>query len=122
MPSMVRGESNTTGSAAAARALLVYQQLLEKLPAAACVCNAQGQITGFNTHAVELWGRTPKLNDAEELYCGSWKILRTDGSPVPLDQCYAALALRNGQDYHGREAVIEALTVASPARDHGETA
>jgi hypothetical protein len=40
-----------------------FRRLLGKLPAAAYTCDADGLITFFNRHAVELWGREPKLND-----------------------------------------------------------
>ena len=36
---------------------LQFQRLLEKLPAGAYTCDAEGLITYFNKHAVELWGR-----------------------------------------------------------------
>ena len=36
---------------------------LDKLPAAAYLCDAEGYITYYNQRAVELWGRAPKLND-----------------------------------------------------------
>ena len=80
---------------------------MEKLPAAAYLCDAQGRIAGYNASAVKLWGRTPKLNDAQELYCGSWKLFTAEGRRCPHDQCWGALAVKTGQDYHGREVVIE---------------
>ena len=40
-----------------------FRRLLEKLPAGAYTCDAEGLITYFNQHAVQLWGRAPKLND-----------------------------------------------------------
>jgi hypothetical protein len=42
--------------------------LLEKLPAAAYTCDAEGLITYFNPHALEFWGRAPKLNDPVDRY------------------------------------------------------
>ena len=41
-----------------------FQRLVECLPAGAYICDAEGLITYFNRHAVQLWGRTPRLNDA----------------------------------------------------------
>ena len=72
-------------------------RLLAKLPAAAYTCNADGLITYFNERAVELWGREPKLNDPVDRFCGSFKLFSTDGSPMPHDQCWMALALRHGK-------------------------
>ena len=45
-----------------------FRRLLDKLPAAAYTCDAQGLITYFNERAVELWGREPKLNDPMDRY------------------------------------------------------
>jgi PAS domain-containing protein len=45
-----------------------YRQLLDKLPAGAYLCAADGRITYYNQRAVELWGREPKLRDPLDLY------------------------------------------------------
>lgn len=45
-----------------------FRRLLEKLPAGAYMCDAEGLITYYNQRAVELWGRAPKLNDPEDRY------------------------------------------------------
>jgi PAS domain-containing protein len=42
--------------------------MVEKLPAAAYTCDADGLVTYFNQRAVELWGREPKLNDPMDRY------------------------------------------------------
>jgi len=81
--------------------------LLEKLPAGAYTCDAEGLITYFNQHAVQLWGRTPQLHNPVDRFCGSFKLFLPDGSPVTHDQCWMALALKMGQAYNGREIVIE---------------
>jgi PAS domain S-box-containing protein len=99
--------------------------LLEKLPAGAYTCNAEGLITYFNQRAVEVWGRTPKLNEPEERFCGSFKLYSIDGTPIRHDQCWMALAIENDEEYNGREVVIErpdgsrltCLVHASPIHD-----
>ena len=60
-----------------------FQRLLAKIPAGAYTCDPDGLITYFNQHAVDLWGRAPKLNDPVDRFCGSFKLFDTDGSPVP---------------------------------------
>jgi hypothetical protein len=45
-----------------------FHRLLDRLPAAAYTCDAEGLITYFNRHALELWGRAPKLNDPLDRY------------------------------------------------------
>ncbi len=47
---------------------LEFRRLLEKLPAGAYTCDAEGLITYFNQRAVELWGREPKLYDPADRY------------------------------------------------------
>jgi PAS domain-containing protein len=45
-----------------------FRRLLDKLPAGAYTCDAKGLITYFNSRAVELWGREPKLNHPVDRY------------------------------------------------------
>src|SRR5262245_59766424 len=99
----------------------MWQRLLEALPAGAYACDAEGLITYFNPRAVEIWGRTPSLNDAGERFCGSFRLYLTDGTPAPRDQCWMALALKNDEEYNEHESIIERpdgsrLTVLSQAR------
>ena len=39
---------------------ILNQKLLDKLPAGAYLCNAEGLIVYFNDHAVQMWGRAPR--------------------------------------------------------------
>jgi len=83
------------------------QGLLEKLPAAAYLCDADGLITYFNDHAVRIWGRAPQLNNPADRFCGSFKLYSSDGKPIAHDECWMALALKTGKEYNGQEIVIE---------------
>jgi PAS domain S-box-containing protein len=104
---------------------LEFRSLLDKLPAGAYTCDAQGLITYFNQHAVQLWGRAPKLNDPMDRYCGSFKLSSPDGSPIAHDRCWMALALKQDKEYNRREIVVErpdgerltALAHANPIHD-----
>jgi two-component sensor histidine kinase len=106
-----------------------FHRLLEKLPAGAYTCDPEGLITYFNQHAVQLWGRAPKLNDPVDRFCGSFKLFSTDGSPLAHDECWMALALKMDKEYNGHEIVIERpdgqrLTVlahANPIHDESGT-
>ncbi len=84
-----------------------FRRLLEKLPAGAYTCDADGLITYFNPQAVELWGRTPKLNHPDDRFCGSFKLFSTDGAPIEHRQCWMALALEGRKEYNGHEIIIE---------------
>ena len=86
---------------------LRFRGLLEKLPAGAYTCDPNGLITYYNQHAVQLWGRSPKLNDPRDRWCGSFKLYALDGSPISHEQCWMALALRNCVEYNGHEIIIE---------------
>jgi PAS domain S-box-containing protein len=85
----------------------MFHQVLENLPAGAYTCDAGGLITYFNPHAQKLWGRAPKLNDAADRYCGSFKLFSTEGMPLKHSECWMALALQNGRGYNGEEIVVE---------------
>ena len=52
-------------------------------------------------------GQEPKLNDSIDRFCGSFKLFSIDGTPVPHDECWMALALRNRKAYNGQEILIE---------------
>ncbi len=84
-----------------------FHRLLDALPAGAYTCDADGLITYFNQHAVELWGRTPALNDSSDRFCGSFKLFAKDGTPIAHDQCWMALALRERKEYNGQEIIVE---------------
>src|SRR5215813_1249617 len=89
------------------RSALHFQHLLEHLPVGAYTCDREGLITAYNHHAVQLWGRAPKLLDPIDRFCGSFKLFAPDGSPIAHDQCWMALALRMNKAFHGHEMVIE---------------
>jgi PAS domain S-box-containing protein len=109
----------------AATSDLPYYCLLEKLPAGAYLCDAQGLITYYNRQAAQMWGREPTLLDAVDRFCGSLRLYRTDGAPIRHDECWMAHALRTGAEYDGEEIVIErsdgsritVLAHVSPIRD-----
>ncbi len=102
-----------------------FHELLEKLPAGAYTCNADGLITYFNKQAVRVWGRAPRLNDPAHRFCGSFRLFDRDGKPLQHEESWMALALRNRRQYSGEEIVVEQpggtrLTVlahANPIRD-----
>ncbi|HWE94723.1 MAG TPA: PAS domain S-box protein, partial [Tepidisphaeraceae bacterium] len=82
-------------------------RLLDALPAAAYTCDADGLITYFNERATELWGRSPKLNHADDRFCGSFKILDIEGTAIPHNQCAMAVAVKEGRDFKGIEVIVE---------------
>jgi PAS domain S-box-containing protein len=83
-----------------------YRQLVQLLPTAVYTCDPDGRIRLFNQAAVNLWGREPEAG--KDMWCGSWKIFDPeDGSPVSLDTCPMAIALKEGRPVTGKEIVVE---------------
>jgi PAS domain-containing protein len=54
-------------------------QLFEQLPFAVYLCDRDGLVRRYNRRAAELWGRSPKLGDPDERFCGSYRMFRPDG-------------------------------------------
>ena len=82
-----------------------YRDLIQALPAAVYTCDERGRVTLYNQAAIALWGREPEVG--KDLWCGSWRIYRPDGAPLPLDECPMAVTLREGRAIRGKEIVIE---------------
>ena len=82
-----------------------FRDLIQTLPAAVYTCDDQGRVTMYNQAAAMLWGREPEIG--KDLWCGSWKIYRPNGEPLPLDECPMAVTLREGRPVRGQEIVIE---------------
>jgi PAS domain S-box-containing protein len=118
-------EPSRIANVQAAAGQFPVQRLLDNLPAAAYICDAGGMIVYFNRHAAQLWGRSPKLEDPADRYCGSFKLYSADGTPIAHEKSWMALALANCRDYNGEEVIVErpdgsrvtVLEHASPIRD-----
>jgi PAS domain S-box-containing protein len=89
------------------RAFEVPARLFEQLPFAVYVCDREGLVLRYNRRAAELWGRSPKLRDPDERFCGSYRMFRPDGSLLPHHQCPMADVLRTGVSVRGQEVHIE---------------
>lgn len=81
------------------------REVIDALPAAIYVTDDQGRITMFNQAAVEFSGRDPEIG--VDSWCVSWKLFRTDGTPLPHDECPMAVSLREGRAVRGEEAIAE---------------
>jgi PAS domain S-box-containing protein len=82
-------------------------RLFEQLPFAVYVCNRDGLVLRYNRRAAELWGRSPKLGDPNERFCGSYRMFRPDGTLLPHHQCPMADVLRTGISVREQEVHIE---------------
>ncbi|MFY9905089.1 MAG: PAS domain S-box protein [Terriglobales bacterium] len=82
-----------------------FRAMIDALPAAIYTTDAEGWLTHFNPAAVEFSGRVPELGS--DRWCVSWKIFRADGTPVPLEDCPMAVALKEGRIIEGAECIAE---------------
>ena len=81
--------------------------LIETLPAAVYVCNAEAVVVAYNRRAAELWGRAPSAGDTDEKYCGAHKLFRPDGTVLPHSETPMEWVLRTGKPARDMEVIIE---------------
>jgi PAS domain S-box-containing protein len=89
------------------QAFEVPARLFEELPFAIYVCDRAGLLLRYNRRAAELWGRSPKIRDPNERFCGSYRMFRPDGSLLPHHECPMADVLRTGVSVREQEVHIE---------------
>jgi two-component system CheB/CheR fusion protein len=82
-----------------------FRLLVKELPAAVYSCDAKGYITFYNDAAAKLWGRKPVIS--KERWCGSSKLFKPDGSPIPLDKCPMAITIKESRSIVSEEIIIE---------------
>jgi PAS domain S-box-containing protein len=82
-----------------------FRALLDVLPAAIYVTDADGRITYYNRAAADLAGREPQLGTDE--WCVSWRLYSMDGRPLRHDECPMAVALKENRAVRGEEAMLE---------------
>ena len=92
-------------SVALRQSMEAWDGLLELLPIAVYVCDAQGVIVQFNKRAAELWGGVPLVGDTADRYCNSHQ-LQFDGHPTERGETPMAQVLRTGEAIHGVEGVL----------------
>jgi PAS domain S-box-containing protein len=86
------------------------RKLMELLPAGVYTCEApSGIITYHNRHAAELWGRAPVIGDTDERFCGSFRLFRPDGKPLPHAETPMAQVLNGAPPVRNQEVVVERL-------------
>lgn len=83
----------------------VLGEILDALPVAIYMTDAQGRLTYFNPAAAKLSGRTPEIG--MDQWCVTWKIFLADGTPLPHDQCPMAVALTGDEAPAGTECIAE---------------
>jgi PAS domain S-box-containing protein len=81
-----------------------YRNLIEKLDTPLYTTDKEGKITLYNKAAANLWGREPEIG--KDLWCGSYKIFKPDGTNLPLDSCPMAVCLKEQRAVYGEEILV----------------
>jgi len=82
-----------------------FRHLVKELPAAVYSCDAQGRLIFYNNAAAKIWGRKPEIG--KDQWSGSYKMFKPDGTPIPLETCPMAIAVKEGRAIVGEEVIIE---------------
>jgi PAS domain S-box-containing protein len=85
--------------------MIAVEDLLQAVPMAVYMTDAEGRITFYNDAAAEFWGYRPEIGSAQ--WCGSWRLFRSDGQPMAHDECPMAVALKEGRVIRDVEAIAE---------------
>ncbi|GAA0867681.1 hypothetical protein GCM10009116_01460 [Brevundimonas basaltis] len=96
--------------------------VLDAIPGAVYLCDAEGDLLRYNAEAVELWGRAPPPGAR---FCGSAKLYQMDGRALDPEACPMAEAVQTGKVTRNGEVVMErpdgsrftALVNIRPLRD-----
>jgi len=83
------------------------QAALDAIPTGFCVCTVEAALIRYNRRAVELWGRAPRIGDANEQHGTGFRRYQADGAPLPFADTPVASVLRSGQPIVGAEVIIE---------------
>lgn len=83
------------------------QAVLDALPIGIYTCDVQGRILRANLRAVELWGRSPRIQDWAQRFCGCFRVETLDGDFIAPDRTPMAQAILTGESFEGAEAVVE---------------
>lgn len=87
--------------------LLLDDMIIELLPVAVYVCDAEGAIVRFNRKAAELWDHSSRTGNSDQRFGGAHKLFYPDGSPLPHHSAPMADVLATGQPVCDLEVVIE---------------
>ena len=82
-----------------------FEQLMFNIPVAAYICDCSGKITFYNKAAEELWGRKPEAN--EDYWCGSWKLFRSNGTPISYEESPMARCIQNKAQFKNEKIIIQ---------------
>lgn len=82
-----------------------FASVLEALPAAVYITDAQGWVTYANGAASALVGRKPVIG--RDRWCVTHRLMTAEGEPLAHEHCPMAVALREGRPVRGVETMLE---------------
>jgi PAS domain S-box-containing protein len=83
----------------------VFHVMMDALPVAIYMTDADVRLTDFNSATVRLSGSTPEIGT--DKWCITWKMFRADGTSLPRDRCPMALALKGDEVPASMECIAE---------------
>ncbi len=82
-----------------------FREMVDALPVAVYTTDVEGRLTHFNPAAVEFAGRTPEVG--RDQWCVTWKLYRSDGTPLSPHDGPMAAALREARPIRGLQGIAE---------------
>jgi PAS domain-containing protein len=79
--------------------------VLDELPVAVYVTDAQGVVTHYSRSCIAFAGRTPRVG--HDRWCVTWRLYTEEGEYLPHDRCPMAVAIRERRAIRGVRAVAE---------------
>jgi PAS domain-containing protein len=83
------------------------RELVSVMPAAVYACDKDGTTTFYNRGAVEIWGRTPDLDDPPWASLDSRRVYRADGTLLSSENMPVREVLSTGVPIVNRELILE---------------
>jgi signal transduction histidine kinase len=83
------------------------RELVAVMPAGVYACDRDGVITYYNARAVEIWGRTPNLDDPPWSFLDSRRVYGADGTPIAPEAMPVKRVLETGVPVVNLELVLE---------------
>jgi PAS domain-containing protein len=82
-----------------------FPQVLDGLPAAIYITDAEGVVTHYNRACIAFAGRAPRIG--EDVWCVTWRLYTEEGEYLPHDRCPMAVAIRERRAIRRVRAVAE---------------
>jgi len=81
--------------------------ILDLLPIATCICDAQGRIVQYNRSAVELWGREPDPGQTHDDFTSRNRFFTLEGDLLPRSKL--AEVFHTGQPIRNEEVTVQRI-------------